>query len=175
MLIIFLLFFGMACVLRDLARPVVEEVYLKGTLTELSYRDTQDALMDTAWAEAYTQDAATRQSAYLTATPTSSPPRIISVHLPEAIAGDGSMYFGQLEFSDVDGDVNRLTVEVLAASNFGGADYDPGEYLMDGDAYYGIYRLYIWCEGQQTVALRYALYDRAGNRSNSVDTTFVCE
>ena len=173
-LAILLVFFGMACALRDLGKPVVEDVYLGPTLTEQAYRDTQDALWETAMAEAYTQDAMTRESAYLTASPTSAPPAILRVYLPPVIPGDRSTVNGELEFSDPDGDVNRLTIEVVQAVNFGGSDYDPRQYLMYGDRYNGVYQLYIWCEGQQTVTLRYTLYDGRGNRSNSMDASFEC-
>lgn len=169
-----ILFFSFACALRDLGMPVIEEVYLGPTETEQAYQDTQDALWETDMSEAYTSDARTREAAYLTASPTASPPYIHSVSFPSTIKGDGETEYGSLEFYDADGDVNRLTLVVIKADNFGGADYDPRPYLIYGNQYNGAYQLYIWCEGIQRVTLRATLYDLKGNTSNSVDFTFEC-
>ena len=75
----------------------------------------------------------------------------------------------------MNGDVNRLTLDVVSAENFGGADYDPSPYLIAGDPYSGVYQLYIWCEGSQDVTLRATLYDMNGLKSNSVNFLFECE
>jgi hypothetical protein len=127
------------------------------------------ALMWTWSAEQYATDMA------LTPSSTPSRPIILDIEFPATIPGDGTTYNGELSFVDENGDINRLTIEVISATEFGSADYDPTEYIIDGNNYRGTTQLYIWCKGAQSVRLRATLYDRAGLKSNSMDFSFTCQ
>ncbi len=174
----------LACMAWEVASPDLEkisaEVYplthtaLAALRTEIADEMTRDAEMETAWAQAYTQDAAT-SAAYTPTTLGSHPPPVIkAIYFPGSIPGDGRTYHGELKFTDQMGDIDRLTIEVVQAQNFGGADYDPRPYLIYGTRFDGTYDLYIWCEGQQNVGLRVRLYDSMGGVSNPRRFDFEC-
>ncbi len=131
---------------------------------------TKHAEMMWTWsAEEYAKDMAR--------TPSSTPSRpiILDIEFPATIPGDGTTSNGELSFADDNGDINRLTIEVIRATEFGGADYDPTGYIIDGNNYGGTIKLFIWCKGSQTVTLRATLYDWAGLKSNSMDFSFTCQ
>jgi hypothetical protein len=164
---------------------VSKDVY-SGTYTAIAREQTQiqreieeDIARDTEWADynnAQSTDQAATYQAVLSATiPPPSAPVIENIEFLSTIIGDGETNYGNLYFHDFNGDVNRITIDVVSAENFGNADYDPTPYLTAGDYYAGVYQLYIWCEGSQDVTLRTTLYDQAGLKSNSVNFSFTCE
>jgi hypothetical protein len=174
------------CMLWDLGGEEVAHDVFSGTYTKISQEQTalqreveEDNARDTEWADynnAYATNQAATYQAILSATVSPpSPPVIERIEFLSVIIGDGQTNYGSLYFHDTDGDVNRLTLVVVSATNFGGADYDPNTYLIAGDYYAGVYQLYIWCEGSQDVTLRATLYDLTGLKSNSVDFSFTCE
>ena len=182
--ILVLVFFSLGCALWELVgESVINTVYDK-TLTaesryatqvqeDLEYEMTNDAI----WKDVNDRNATLTMEAYKTALAElqiPSPPVIDAIDFVDSIPGDGNTYYGKLYFRDPDGDVNRITIDVVKAENFGGADYDPSDYIISGTEYLGIIQLYIWCEGQQEVTLRVTLYDTQGNKSNSVDFSFTC-
>ncbi len=174
------------CTLWDLGGEEIAQDVFSGTYTKISQEQTalqreveEDNARDTEWADynnAYATNQAATYQAILSATvPPPSPPVIERIEFLSVIIGDGQTNYGSLYFHDADGNINRLTLEVVSATNFGGADYDPNTYLIAGDYYAGVYQLYIWCEGSQDVTLRATLYDTTGLRSNSVNFSFTCE
>lgn len=131
---------------------------------------TQNAERLWTWsAEQYATDMA------LTPSSTPSRPIILDIEFPANISGNGTTYNGELSFVDDNGDINRLTIEVISATEFGSADYDPTGYIIDGNNYRGTTQLYIWCKGAQSVRLRATLFDQAGLKSNSMDFSFTCQ
>lgn len=174
----------LGCVIWDLGGDKVHEVVHAGTLTadaarlthmqeDLEYRQTIDA----AEYERMTQRAGTAQAAQLTNTAEAppSPPSILDIEFPAVIPGDGTTYYGKLHFRDRNGDVNRITIDVVQSASFGSSDYDPRDYIVAGDHFSGAIQLHIWCEGQQLVTLRTTLWDASGLRSNSLDFAFACQ
>lgn len=181
-----MLFFSLSCIVWDLVGYEISKDVYSGTYTAISIEQTRiqrdiewENENNTLWADennAYeTNQHATYQAILSETAVPPSPPVIVTVEFLSTIIGDGQTNYGSLYFHDQNGDVNRLTLEVVSADNFGGADYDPSSYLIAGDAYSGVYQLYIWCEGQQDVTLRATLYDRSGLKSNSVNFSFTCE
>lgn len=175
-------FLAMACILWDLVGQQVDQDVYSAThtaysdaLTENSHLATDDAYWNI---KTWTEQAMTQQARdeILQGTPKPhGPPVITDLYLPSLISGDGTTFYGELYFSDDMGDVNRITIEVVRADNFEGADYDPRPYLVRGDTLQGVYQLYIWCQGDQIVTLRFTLYDSFGSKSNSKETTFTCD
>ena len=186
LLLVLLVMFAWACLLWDIAGEEISRAVYGPTYTAISREQTDDRreieadnARDTEWADtnnAYATSQAATYAAILSATvPPPSPPVITQIDFLSKIIGDGKTNYGNLYFRDPDGDINRLTLEVVRAVNFGGADYDPNPYLIAGDYYEGVYQLSIWCEGEQDVTLRATLYDRAGLRSNPMEFYFSCE
>lgn len=172
----------MACILWDLAgQQVSQEVYsltytaIAYELTELVYQSTDDAYWTSLSLTSAAQTEQARQEAEQGNLKPHGPPVITWVYFPAFIPGNGTTYNGELSFRDEMGDVNRITIEVVKAENFGGADYDPRPYLIRGDQFEGTYQLYIWCEGAQEVSLSITLYDSFGSKSNSVPLDFTCQ
>jgi hypothetical protein len=151
---------------------------LQGTETELSRQETYAAEETDFWATEVEfvrrREATARALAGPTPTRRTWAPRITGIDFPARIPGNKSQIIGEVDFEDYDGDVNRLTITVVKAENFEGADYDPRPHLDHGNYTNGAYKIYIWCEGVQDVTLRVTLYDRAGNRSSSQDFSFSC-
>jgi hypothetical protein len=151
---------------------------LQGTETELSRQETFAAEQTDLWATEVEfvrrREATAKALAGPTPTTRTWPPRITGIDFPARIPGNKSQIIGELDFEDYDGDINRITIEVVKAANFQGADYDPHPYLDHGNYTRGAYKLYIWCEGAQDVTLRVTLFDKAGSRSNSQDFAFTC-
>ena len=174
------------CIVWDLVGYDVSKDVYSGTYTAISRELTQiqrdieyENENNTLYAD-YNNAVATNQQATYEAilsatTVPPSPPVIVQIDFLSTIIGDGDTNYGNLYFHDVNGDVNRLTLDVVAAENFGGADYDPNPYMIAGDYYSGVYQLYIWCEGAQDVTMRATLYDQSRLKNNSVNFSFTCE
>lgn len=174
------------CIVWDLVGYNISKEVYSGTYTAIARELTQiqeeieyENESNTLYADINNANATNQQATYeaiMSATiPPPSAPVIENIEFLSTIIGDGDTNYGNLYFHDVNGDVSRLTLDVVSAENFGGADYDPSYYLIAGDHYAGVYQLYIWCEGSQDVTLRATLYDEAGLKSNSVNFSFACE
>lgn len=174
------------CMVWDLVGYDISKEVYSGTYTAISRELTQiqeeieyENESNTLYADINNANATNQQATYeaiMSATiPPPTAPVIERIEFLSTIIGDGETNYGNLYFHDVNGDVNRLTLEVVSATNFGSADYDPAYYLIAGDSYEGVYQLYIWCEGSQDVTLRATLYDAAGLKSNSMNFSFTCE
>lgn len=177
---------SLGCIVWDLVGYDMSKDVYSGTYTAISREQTEIQLeiefeneSNTLYADINNANATNQQATYeaiMSATiPPPSPPVIENIEFLSTIIGDGETNYGNLYFNDPNGDVNRLTLDVVAATNFGGADYDPSSYLIAGDYYSGVYQLYIWCEGSQDVTLRATLYDMSGLKSNSMNFSFTCE
>lgn len=186
LLTMLMLFVSLNCIIWDLVGFDISKDVYSGTYTAISREQTQlqddiewENENNTIRADFDNTEATKQQATYealLSATPVPpSPPVIVTVEFLSSIIGDGQINYGNLYFHDQDGDVNRLTLDVISATNFGSADYDPNPYIIAGDYYSGVYQLYIWCEGSQDVTLRATLYDTTGLKSNSADFSFTCE
>lgn len=184
--LLIMLSFSLSCIIWDLVGYDISKDVYSGTYTAISREQTQiqkdiewENENNTLWADTNNANATAQQATYeaiLSATvPPPSAPVIITIEFLSSIIGDGKTNYGNLYFRDADGDVNRITLDVVSATNFGGADYDPRSYLIAGDYYSGVFQLYIWCEGSQDVTLRATLYDEAGLKSNSMNFSFTCE
>lgn len=181
-----MLFFSFGCIIWDLvgydmSKDVYSETYTAVSIeqTEIQREFEEDIARETEWADynnAYATDQMATYEAILSATPEPpSPPVIVTIEFLSSIIGDGQTNYGSLYFHDRNGDVNRPTLDVVSTTNFGGADYDPGPYVIAGDPFSGVYQLYIWCEGQQDVTLRATLHDAAGLKINTVNFSSTCE
>lgn len=177
---------SLGCIVWDLVGYDISKDVYSGTYTAISRELTKiqqeieyENENNTLNADINNANATNQQATYeaiMSATvPPPSPPVIVTIEFLSTILGDGQTNYGNLYFHDQNGDVNRLTLDVVSATNFGGADYDPSDYLIAGDPYSGVFQLYICCEGQQDVTLQATLYDMAGLKSNSVDFSFTCE
>lgn len=184
--LLLMLFVSLSCIVWDLVGYDISKDVYSGTYTAISRELTQiqeeieyENESNTLNADVNNANATAQQATYeaiMSATiPPPSPPVIVTIEFLNTIIGDGETNYGNLYFHDQNGDVNRLTLNVVSATNFGSADYDPRDYLIAGDPFSGVYQLYIWCEGSQDVTLRATLYDEAGLKSNSVDFSFTCE
>jgi len=109
------------------------------------------------------------------APPTSASPTIISIDFPSPIPADGTGIDGRVRFKDPDGDVNRVTFDVISASDFSGFEFNPVNYLIEGDATDGVFSFHTWSNVVQQVTLRVTLYDAARNSSAPVDFSFSCQ
>lgn len=186
LIFLLILSISLGCIVWDLIGYDISKDVYSGTYTAISRELTQiqeeieyENESNTLYADINNANATNQQATYeaiMSATiPPPSPPVIVKIEFLSTIIGDGETNYGNLYFHDQNGDVNRLTLDVVSATNFGGADYDPAYYLIAGDNYSGVYQLYIWCEGSQDVTLRATLYDEAGLKSNSVNFSFTCE
>ncbi len=184
--LLLIMFISLSCIVWDLVGYDISKDVYSGTYTAISREWTQiqleieeDIRQDTEMADynnAYATNQKATYEAILSATvEPPSAPVIVSIEFLSTIIGDGEPNYGNLYFHDRNGDVNRLTLNVVSAINFSGAVYDPRPYLIAGDPYSGVYQLYIWCEGQQDVTLQATLYDEAGLKSNSMNFSFTCE
>lgn len=184
--LLLMMFISLSCIVWDLIGYDISKDVYSGTYTAIARELTQiqeeieyENESNTLYADINNANATNQQATYeaiMSATiPPPSPPVIVTIEFLSTIIGDGETNYGNLYFHDQNGDVNRLTLDVVSATNFGSADYDPSLYLIAGDPYSGVYQLYIWCEGQQDVTLRATLYDEAGLKSNSMNFSFTCE
>ena len=183
---IVLLSTSLGCIVWDLVGYDMSKDVYSGTYTAISRELTEiqqeiefENESNTLYADINNANATNQQATYeaiMSATiPPPSPPVIENIEFLSTITGDGLTNYGNLYFHDQNGDVNRLTLDVVSATNFGSADYDPSPYLIAGDYFSGVFQLYIWCEGSQDVTLRATLYDTTGLKSNSVNFSFTCQ
>lgn len=154
------------------AATYTEEATQYNIMTATSYQATEDVAKATHDADMKTYDAQLLGLTETAAAP--KPPTIISINFPKEINGNKSTYVGLLYFKDSDGDIKNVNYDVVSAVNFGGGiDNEPK--LDHGTWEEGAIKIYLWCEGQQTVTLRATIYDWANNPSNSMDFTFTCK
>ena len=104
-----------------------------------------------------------------------APPTIISIYFPSQIPADGSPIDGDIRFRDPDGDVNRVIFDVISAVDFAPFEFNPLDFLFEGDVTDGVFGFQTWSTLVQEVTLRVTLYDAAGNSSAPVDFSFSCE
>jgi hypothetical protein len=117
--------------------------------------------------------AAQRTSFWLTEE-APKPPVITGINFPKEIPGNKSTMIGLLYFKDEDGDISHVVYTVVAATNFGGGT-DDSPNLDSGTWRDGAIKIYLWCEGQQTVTLQAVIHDFEGNQSNPMNFTFICK
>lgn len=110
-----------------------------------------------------------------TATPAAAPPTIISIDFPNQIPADGSRRDGTVSFRDPDGDLNRVTFDVVRAVDFTGFAFNPMDFLEEGSPTNGVFSFNVWSKTAQQVTLRVTLHDAEGKKSAPVDFTFNCQ
>jgi hypothetical protein len=176
---------SLSCMIWEMGKPVIDAAATETMQAAmLSVYETQKAsLAQTQASVAQTQAAfemtyqaerdAVRKTSTARANP--APPVITRISFPSEIPGNHSTIIGLVYFQDPNGDINRVTLEVVSAINFGGSDYDPMSSMDSGSLYDGAFKIYIWCEGQQDVTLRVTLYDISGLKSNSMNFSFTCK
>lgn len=103
----------------------------------------------------------------------SSPPVITKVDFLKSIPATGTKFSGWVSFTDPDGDVNLMILEVISAETMKGWQGDPNESLQ-GTPTEGRYRMQFWCYNDQQITMRVTLVDAAGNSSNPMDFSFEC-
>ena len=140
--------------------------------TATARQATDNASILTHQADMLTYDAQLRALTQTAQAP--KPPVITGISFPSKIPGNKSVIIGLLYFTDSDGDPKYVTYDVVSAINFGGGT-DNELRLDSGTWNNGAIKIYLWCDGEQDVTLRAALYDYAGNRSNSMNFSFTCE
>lgn len=141
-------------------------------MTATSWQETDEAIAKTSRAKISTEDAQFTSIAQTDLAP--KPPIITGVNFPAEIPGNKSTIIGLLYFTDADGDISHIVYDVVSATQFGGGtDSEPK--LDSGNWTNGAVKIYLWCEGQQTVTLQATIFDRAGNKSNSMSFTFTCK
>lgn len=154
------------------SRTYTQEAKDYNYMTATSWQETDDARVATSRAQISTEDARFTSIAQTDLAP--KPPVITGVNFPAEIPGNKSTIIGLLYFTDADGDISHIVYDVVSATNFGGGtDSEPN--LNSGDWTNGSLKIYLWCEGQQTVTLQATIYDFAGNKSNSVTFSFTCK
>jgi hypothetical protein len=122
-----------------------------------------------------TQSFALEKCAAISVTLPPGPPTIISIDFPGQIPADGSSFEGVVRFRDSDGDINRVTFDVVSATNFTPFEFKPLWSLVEGDALDGAFTFNMRCGTVQQVTLRVTLHDTAGNSSAPVDFGFNCQ
>ncbi len=125
--------------------------------------------------ECAAQSFALEQCAAISVTLPPGPPTIVSIDFPNQIPADGSSFSGKVRFKDSDGDINRVTFEVISSVNFTPFEFKPLWSLVEGNATDGAFTFNIKCGTAQPVTLRVTLYDTAGNSSAPVDFSFNCQ
>jgi hypothetical protein len=149
-----------------------EEARTYNDITATAEQATEDAQRATQQVEWLTFDA---QMSGLTQTALApKPPKITGINFPKEIPGNKSTIIGLLYFEDTDGDIQYITYDVVSATEFGGGT-DNAPKLDSGTWEKGAIKIYLWCEGQQNVTLRATIFDYAGNRSNSMNFSFICK
>jgi len=101
---------------------------------------------------------------------------ITKLDFPEQIPSDGSKVIGTVEFTD-DGDINKVTFEVVEAVSFTPFEFNPKEapsYKFDVEKNSGSFKFYIVCYIEQSVKLKVTLFDEAGNKSDPWEFSFKC-
>ncbi|MBN1265017.1 MAG: hypothetical protein JXA25_05965 [Anaerolineales bacterium] len=185
-----------SCILSDFARMEVSDFETKTEeawensiqMTNTEYYRGYNMETAAAWQAAETARIATSLSRGSTAqaaeeTTTASyrqteeapkPPVITGISFPAEIPGNQSTIIGLLYFTDPDGDISRVDYTVISATNFG-AGKDEHPKLDSGSWTDGAIKIYVWCDGQQTVTLQAQMFDKAGNSSNQMRFTFTCK
>ena len=111
--------------------------------------------------------------------PTSSPPEIVHVDHPDSVPIDGSYAHGTIWFRDPDGDITWLVMETVDAVDFKGGEWNPMDFINEGDETEGASSFRVWCEGSQCVrqyvTQRMILFDEAGNESEPFEFSFYVE
>ena len=154
------------------AKTYTEEARLYNYKTATAWQKTENAKILTHQSDMKTYDAQLKAQSQTAAAP--KPPTITGINFPKEIPGNKSTMIGLLYFTDSDGDPQYVTYDVVSAVNFGGGT-DNALKLDSGTWENGAIKIYLWCDGQQTVTLRATMYDYAGNRSNSMNFTFTCK
>jgi len=154
------------------AKTYTEDARLYNDKTATAWQVTENARLATHEAEMQTYDAQLKALSQTAAAP--KPPRITGISFPSEIPGNKSTIIGLLYFEDADGDINYVEYDVISATDFGGGT-DNAPKLDSGSWENGAIKIYLWCEGQQTVTLQATIVDYAGNRSNAMDFTFACK
>jgi hypothetical protein len=149
-----------------------EEARLYNYKTATALYATEESQQLTHRAEMATFEAQEKALTQTAAAP--KPPVITRINYPSEIPGNKSTIIGLLYFTDTDGDIKHVSYEVVSATNFGGG-IDDAPKLDHGTWTDGAIKIYLWCEGQQTVTLRAVIHDWAGNVSNPMLFTFVCK
>lgn len=106
----------------------------------------------------------------LTILPKRGNPSIIRVDFPQQIPADGTRVTGKVYFEDPEGDINKITFEVVEATEFKPFSFNP---YVQGQTT-GAIGFFIACYTAQQVTLRVMLFDGEGNRSEPVDFSFSC-
>jgi hypothetical protein len=156
------------------AQDMTETAYMRGynKETAAAWNAAETMRVATSISNYQTQDAAQTAVRQTEAAP--KPPVITGINFPSEIPGNKSTIIGLLYFQDPDGDVSHIVYTVVRATDFGGGvDNDPN--LDSGSWTDGAIKMYIWCEGEQTVTLEAQLFDEAGNSSNPMRFTFTCK
>lgn len=125
--------------------------------------------------ECATESFALEKCAAISVTLPPGPPTIISIDFPSQIPADGSSLEGMVRFRDSDGDINRVTFDVVSATDFTPFEFKPLWSLVEGTALDGAFTFNIRCGIAQQVTLRVTLHDTAGNSSAPVDFGFSCQ
>ena len=149
-----------------------EEARRYNDKTATVWQATENAKILTHQAVLKTYDASLKALTETAKAP--KPPIITGINFPAEIPGNKSTMIGLLYFTDDDGDLQYATYDVVSAKEFGGGT-DNALKLDNGSWKSGAIKIYLWCNGQQTVTLRATLFDFAGNRSNSMNFTFTCK
>ena len=148
------------------------EAKLYNYKTATAWQATENSKIATHKADMATYDEQQRSLTQTAQAP--KPPVITGISFPSEIPGNKSTIIGLLYFTDPDGDIHRITYEVVSATNFsGGVDNNPK--LDSGSWDDGAIKIYTWCDGQQDVTLEATLYDLAGNKSNPWRFSFTCK
>ena len=148
------------------------EAKLYNYKTATAWQATENAKILTHQADMLTYDAQLKALTQTAQAP--KPPVITGINFPKEIPGNKSTMIGLLYFTDIDGDIQYITYDVVSSINFGdGTDNAPK--LDSGNWNNGAIKIYIWCDGQQDVTLQATIYDFAGNRSNSMNFSFTCK
>jgi len=149
-----------------------EEARRYNDKTATSWQVTENSKVMTHESDMATYEASLKSLTETAKAP--KPPVITGINFPKEIPGNKSTMIGLLYFTDLDGDIQYVTYDVVSATEFGrGADNAPK--LDSGDWHNGALKIYLWCDGQQSVTLRATIFDFAGNRSNSMNFSFTCK
>lgn len=105
--------------------------------------------------------------------PASAPPVITRVDFLKGIPATGAKFTGWVSFTDPDGDVNLMELDVVRSVSMKGFENDPNHSLQ-GSPTDGRYAMQFWCYRKQEVTMRVTLFDAAGNSSNSMEFSFEC-
>lgn len=110
------------------------------------------------------------RQAKVTVEPIAAAPKVIRVTFPSSIPANGTRISGQVDFEDLDGDVNLASFEVVRGRSFSPFSFDPG--VRGRPA--GSFPISLSCNVPGDVILRLTLSDAAGNRSQPRDLSFTC-